>query len=173
LAALPLAAFAAASLATIAPPRLRAAAGVALVIAATVPWIRHPRPESWITGAEARVNSAGRRAWMQAAAAYLAPLYRPGAGILSSGGDDFFGIYRTMGIPLADTFSVDNGLPWDALLQRPELYMWQQWAVVKRGDPLAAAIQLAERRGIRYRLERVFIEKDEPVIEIYRRSGGP
>jgi hypothetical protein len=45
--------------------------------------------------------------------------------------------------------------------------------VVKRGDPLGAAIQLAERRGIHYRLERVFIEKDEPVIEIYRRSGGP
>jgi hypothetical protein len=173
LAALPLLAFAAASLVTIAPARLRLAAAFAVLIGAAVPWIRHPYPEAWITWVESRANSAGRRGWMNAAAAYLGPRYRPGAGILSSGGDDFFGIYRTAGIPLADTFSVDNGLPWDALLQRPELYMWQSWAIVKRGDPLDAALQLAARRGIRYDLERVFIEKDEPVVEIYRRSGGP
>jgi hypothetical protein len=173
LAALPLAALAAASLVTIAPPRLRPYGAAALLIAAAIPWIHYPGPDTWITWTESRVNSTGRRAWMNGAAAWLGPQYRPGAGILSSGGDDFFGIYRVAGIPLAETFSVDNGLPWDALLQRPELYMWQRWAVVRRGDPLEAALQLAARRGIRYQLEQVFIEKDEPVVEIYRRSGGP
>jgi Dolichyl-phosphate-mannose-protein mannosyltransferase len=173
LAALPLLAVAAASLVTLAPGRFRPVAALVLLVGTAIPWIRHPHPDAWITWVESRANSTGRRAWMVGAAQYLAPRYRLGAGILSSGGDDFFGIYRTMGIPLADTFSIDNGLPWDALLQRPELYMWQRWAVVKRGDPLDAALQLAARRGIRYQLEQVFIEKDEPVIEIYRRSGGP
>jgi hypothetical protein len=173
LAALPLLAFAAASLVTIAPPRLRAPVTAALLLGASIPWIRHPQPDAWITWVESRANSTGRRAWMQGAAEYLGPRYRLGAGILSSGGDDFFGIYRTMGIPLAETFSIDNGLPWDAAMQRPELYLWQRWAVVKRGDPLYAALQLAARRGIYYQLEQVFLEKDEPVIEIYRRSGGP
>jgi hypothetical protein len=51
--------------------------------------------------------------------------------------------------------------------------MWQDWAVVKRGDALDTALALAAQRGIRYQLEQVFIEKDEPVVEIYRRSGGP
>ena len=76
-----------------------------------------------------------------------------------------------MGIPLAETFSVDNGLPWDAAMQRPELYFWQQWAVVRRNDELHAALARAAGHGIVYRLQKTIEKKDEPVIEIYRRVG--
>ncbi len=173
LAALPLLAFASAALVLAVPPRMRAVVAVLAILAGTVHWASHRDPADWITWAESRANSAGRRAWTEEAAGYLAPRYRPGAGILSSGGDDFFGIYRVMGVPLAETFSVDNGLPWDAAMRRPELYLWQRWAVVKRNDELHAALALAAQRGIVYQLEKTIEKKDEPVIEIYRRAGGP
>jgi hypothetical protein len=173
LAALPLLAFAAAALVMAVPPRLRAATAVLVILAGSIHWAVARQPADWITWAEARANSTGRRAWTAEAARYLAPRYRPGAGILSSGGDDFFGIYRAMGVPLAETFSVDNGLLWDAAIQRPELYLWQEWAVARRDDPLHSALERAARYGIRYELEEEIVEKDEPVIEIYRRSGGP
>jgi hypothetical protein len=171
LAALPLLAFASAALVMAVPPKWRTAIAALVVLAGTIHWAGHRRPEDWITWAESSANSTHRRAWMNGAAEYLRGRYRPGAGIASSGGDDFFGIYRVANIPLRDTFSVDNGLPWDAAMLRPEMYLWQEWAVVKRGDELHAA--LARARGIRYELEATFVEKDEPVIEIYRRTGGP
>lgn len=172
LAVLPLLAVAAASLVMLLPVRWRMAAAVALVAAAIAPWIAHPHPEAWITWTESRENSAGRRAWMQEAADYLAPLYVPGSGIITTQGDDFFGIYREMGIPLSETFSINNGLPWLATVRRPDLFLWQEWAVVKGGDAVQSAVNRAGRYGIRYRLEKTIIEDKEPVIEIYRRIGG-
>jgi hypothetical protein len=172
LAALPLLAFAGAALVLAVPPRVRAAAAVVVIIAGTIHWAFHRAPENWITWAESRANSTARRAWTTEAAGYLGARYRRGTGILSSGGDDFFGIYRIAGIPLRETFSVDNGLPWDATMQRPELYLWEQWAVVRRGDEARAALDVANERGVRYELVKTIQEKDEPVIEIYRRAGG-
>jgi len=172
LAALPLLALASAGLVMAVPERIRASGAVLIAIAGTVHWASHRGPENWITWTESRANSVGRRAWTAEAAAYLGPQYHRGSGILSSGGDDFFGIYRAMGVPLAETFSVDNGLPWDAAMQRPELHLWEQWAVVRRGDEADAALEVANKRGIRYQLVKAIEKKDEPVIEIYRRLGG-
>jgi len=169
---LPLLALAAAALVTLAPARARTAAAAALVLAAIVPWLVHPSPGHWVTWAESRANSIGRRAWMDQAARYLAPRYVPGSGIIASSGDDFFGIFREMGIPLRETFTVVNGLPFLATVSRPDLFLWQEWAVVKGGDDAQTAVLRAGRYGIRYRLEMTIIEKDEPVIEIYRRVGG-
>ena len=167
LAALPLLASTAAALATVAPRNLRAVTGVLIIVAGGMHWVVHPQPESWITWTESRANSTGRRAWMHAAADYLRPRYVRGSGIVSSAGDDFFGIYREMGIPLSETFTVCNGLPFVAAEQRPELWLWQEWAVVKEGDAIARA---AARAG--YRRELTIIEKDEPVVEIYHRGGS-
>jgi len=172
LAVLPLLTIAAAALVTVVPERMRPGIAVLMIGAAIAPWLAHPGHEHWITWEESRANSEGRRAWMNEAAAYLAPLYVRGSGIISSSGDDFFGIYREMGIPLRETFSICNGLPWLATLERPDLFLWQEWAVVKGGDPVQAAIRRATRYGIRYRLELTITKKDEPVIEIYRRIGG-
>ncbi len=171
LAALPLLALAAAALITALPIRMRPSAAVLLIGAAIIPWVAHPHPDYWITWAESRANSNGRRAWMHEAAEYLAPRYVRGSGIITSQGDDFAGIYREMGIPLRETFSISNGLVWNATMERPDLFLWQEWAVVKGGDPVQTAINRAARYGIRYHLEKTIIEQYEPVVEIYRRIG--
>ena len=61
---------------------------------------------------------------LREASEYLGPRYRQGAGILSSGGDDFFGIYRVMGIPLAHLRGAGifrTGLPGVSLTLDPRL----------------------------------------------------
>jgi hypothetical protein len=171
LAVLPLLALAAAALVAVVPPRGRVVVAVLLVAAGPGHWLAHPSPERWITWAESRANSEGRRAWMQEAAAFLGPRYVRGSGIITASGDDLAGIYREMGIPLRETFSICNGLPWLATLSRPDLWLWQEWAVVKRGDPVDAAIQLAAKSGIRYELELTMSHKFEPTIDLYHRAG--
>ena len=104
------------------------------------------------------------------AAAYLAPRYRPGAGILTSFGD-LTGVYRAAGIPLRETFTGDNGLPWLAAVRRPELFVWQEWAVAKAGDAVDAALA-PEHCGGLFRLEKSIEVKSAPAIHIYRRAGG-
>jgi hypothetical protein len=167
LAALPLLALASAALVMAVPRNLRAVTAMLIVAAGGIHWVVHPQPENWIAWAESRANSTGRRAWMHQAADYLGPRYVPGSGIVSSAGDDFFGIYREMGVPLSETFSVCNGLPFVAAEQRPELWLWQEWVVAKEGD----AIERAARRA-GYRRELRIVEKDEPVVDIYHRTGG-
>jgi hypothetical protein len=169
LAALPLLAFASAALVLAVPERIRALTAVFVIIAGTIHWAVQRSPEAWVTWAESGANSIGRRAWTDQAAQYLAARYHPGVGILSSGGDDFFGIYRTAGIPLRETFSVDNGLVWDAAVARPDLYFSEGWAITRQGDELDDAVRLCGQ----YQLELTIAEKDEPVIAIYRRTGGP
>jgi hypothetical protein len=170
-AVLPLLALAASALVTVIPGRWRAAAAALLVLVATAPWLLRPTPENWITWAESRANSAGRRAWMRQAAEYLKPRFVPGSGLIASAGDDFSGIFREMGIPLRDTFSIVNGLPYLATVTRPDLFLTQEWAVVKGGDAAQSAVNRAGRYGIRYDLELTIVVKNEPVIEIYRRTG--
>jgi hypothetical protein len=53
------------------------------------------------------------------------------------------------------------------------LYLWQEWAVVRRGDAAQIALERASRAGLIYTLELTIVKKNEPVIEIYRRTGGP
>jgi hypothetical protein len=164
-------ALAGAALVAVAPPgTVRNLVAIVVVAAGASWWILHPSPESWITWAESRANSENRRAWLHEAAAYLQPRFVRGSGIFTSGGDDFAGIYREMGIPLRETFGVCNGLAWEAAVRRPELYLRQQWAVVKRGDAAQIAV---EQAGPAYTLELTIEKKYEPVIEIYRRTGGP
>jgi hypothetical protein len=139
-----------------------------LAIAALAPWLLHPSPANWITWEESRVNSEARRAWTREAAEYLQPRYVRGSGILTGVGD-LTGIYRQMGIPLRETFSLDNGLPFDATVLRPELFLHEQWVVTMGGGEAQSAVQRAGLRGKEYRLEKTIIVKDAPVIEIHRR----
>ena len=170
LAALPLLAFVSAALVTAVPRPFRAGTAVLVVAAGAIFFAVHHQPSDWITWAESRANGTGRRIWMNSAADYLHTHYKPGAGIVSSGGDDFFGIYRVAGIPLAETFSVDNGLPWDAAMRRPRFYLWQDWAVVRSNDELHTTIgqDLAH-----WELQAEYTVKDEPVVYIYRHHSLP
>jgi len=169
--ALPLLALGGAALVAIAPARLRNVAAGIVIAAALAPWLLHPSPSNWITWEESRVNSEGRRAWTGEAADFLRPRYVRGSGIITSFGD-LTGIYREMGIPLRETFTECDGLPWNATVTRPDLFLDQEWAVVQGGDPVQSGINRAGRYGIQYSLEKTIIEKDEPVIEIYHRVSG-
>jgi hypothetical protein len=168
LAVLPLLALASASLVSFAPRRARGAAALLVIAAGTVYWAVHPGPESWITWKESAVNSEGRRQWVHEAAEFLGPRYVRGSGILTSFGD-LTAIYREMGIPLRETFTGDNGVPWLATVTRPDLFLWQEWAVVMGGDAAQSAVNRAGRYGIHYRLEKTIVAPRSPVIEIYRR----
>jgi hypothetical protein len=167
----PLLVLASAALVTTVPRSARPVIALLIVLAGSVPWLANRQPGAWVTWEESRRNSEGRRAWTRKAAEYLKPRYRPGSGVITSFGD-LTGIWRSMGIPIRQTFSADNGLQYDATLSRPDLYLRQEWAVGAVGrDAIHPLIERAARYGIRYNLVLTIVEKDEPVIEIYRRVG--
>jgi hypothetical protein len=171
LAVLPAAAFAAGAVVTFVPARARVWAAAALALASLAPWMLHPSPERWITWKESQVNSEGRREWTRRAAADLAARYHPGEGIFTTSGD-LTGIFRTMGLPLRETLSWDNNPQWLVTTKRPDLFLWEGWAVCQGGDPVQSAINRALRQGPYYELVEKIIVKDAPVLEIYRRTSA-
>jgi 4-amino-4-deoxy-L-arabinose transferase-like glycosyltransferase len=168
LAVMPLFALAAAALITAVPRPARGILAMLAVCAAVTPWIIHPSPANWVTWEESRVNSVARREWTRQAADFLRPRYIRGSGIFTGFGD-VTGIYRTLAIPLRDTFTPDNGLPFDATVLRPELFLHEPWVVTMGGAAAQTAVNRAARLGIVYSLEKTIIVKDAPVIEIYHR----
>jgi hypothetical protein len=166
LAALPLVAFAAAGLTCL--PRLRVPLAILAIAAGSVYWLVYPQPRSWVTWEESRVNSEARRGWTRQAADYLAPRFVPGSGIVTSFGD-MTGIFRQAGIPLRETFTGDNGLPWVAALRRPRPVLTQQWGVAMAGDAVDRALAAVPDL---YALEKVVIVKGAPEIRIYHRTGS-
>ena len=168
LAVLPLLALAAAGLVSVAPRPLRGVLALLAILAAIVPWIAHPQPANWVTWEESRVNSVARREWTRQTADYLRSRYLRGSGILTGFGD-LTGVYRTLAIPLKDTFTPDNGLPFEAAVSRPELFLHEPWVVTMGGTAAQTAVNRAARLGIVYSLEKSIVVKDAPVIEIYRR----
>ena len=82
---------------------------------------------------------------------------------------DMTGVYRRLGIPLRDTFTGDSRLLWHAAVLRPELFLWQDWAVLRVGDPMWQAIQPMSQAGTHYTLEKTILVKGEPAIQIFRR----
>jgi len=174
LAALPLLAFGGAALVALA----RGTRISQLVVAFAVlgiciaPWLVNRQPDAWITWKESQYNSVARRAWTKQAAEYLALRYHAGDGVFTSFGD-MTGVFRLAGIPLRDTLTGDNGLAFDVARLRPDLDLWEQWAVVTGGDPMQTAINRARRRGPNYDLMQRIIVKWAPVLEIYERHTAP
>jgi 4-amino-4-deoxy-L-arabinose transferase-like glycosyltransferase len=169
LAVLPLLALASAALVAVAPRR-RALVSILVIALGTAPWWIHPQPRNWVTWEESRVNSEARRQWTREAADYLGPRYLRGSGIITSFGD-LAGIFRQAGIPLRETFTGDSRVPWLAAVKRPELFLWQEWAVAQAGDAVDRAVA-DPRCGPLYRLEKSIAVQGAPVIRIYRRTGG-
>jgi len=169
LALFPLAVFAAGALVTLVPRRLRPAAAALIVIAGISPWLLRPHPDRWVTWKEAEVNSTARRNWTRQAAEFLKTEFHQRAGVFTSFGD-ITGIYRQATIPLRETLTGDNAPLWDAAVARPDLFLWEQWAVVMGGDSVQTAINRSRRRGRNYALVKTIIVKGAPVIEIYRRD---
>src|SRR5262249_43910666 len=144
--------------------------GAAVVIAAAVtPWLLHPSPENWITWKESQVNSDARRDWSRQAAEFLAARYGPDDGIFTTFGD-VTGIFRRMGLPLRRTLTWDNNPQWLVTSKRPDLFLWERWAVCQAGDPVQAALARAQRQGPHYDRVAQIVVKDAKVLEIYKRS---
>jgi len=150
----------------------KALAAAAIVGIVTVPWLWDRRPDTWITWKESQYNSVARRAWSKQSSDYLSAHYHAGDGVFTSFGD-MTAIYRQAGIPLRDTLTGDNGLAFEVARLRPDLALWEQWAVVMGGDPVQTAINHARRRGPNYDLMQRVVVKDAPVIEIWQRRTAP
>lgn len=170
LAALPLLVVCAGSLAAVVPARMRGVAAVLIAAVAAAPWVAYPRAESWICWKESQVNSEARRQWTAEAAAYLEANYRRGEGIYSSLGD-LAGIYREARIPLKEVLQEGNNPQWDAVKQRPDLFLREGWAVAISGDDVSTTLVRSGRRGPRYVCVKMITVKGGPAIEIYRRDS--
>ena len=104
------------------------------------------------------------------AAGYLREHYK-GGGIFSSFGD-VVAIYREAGIPLRETLNECIWPHWIAAIRRPDLFLWEEWAVAISGDQIATAILRAQSKGPRYDCVKMIVVKGGPVIEIYRRRSA-
>lgn len=168
MAALPLLAFGGAALVSLVPERWRAYTTGSLVVLSLVPWLLHPSREAWITWKESQVNSVARRAWTHQAAAFLKANYRHGDGILFSFGD-LTGVLREAGIPLRESLYDGNNPHFGAAVARPDLFLWEEWALAISGDQVATALLKLGRGDVRYQCVKMVQVKDAPPIEIYRR----
>jgi hypothetical protein len=142
-----------------------AAASVAAL--ALAPFLLHPG-EHCITWQEAEHNSRGRRDMTAHAVHFLETAAGPNETFFTSYG--VTSIYRSLGIPLKDTLSGDNNPQFFMASVKPELFLYEDWAVTTGGDTVQTAIDNARLRGPRYELSQRIIVKGEPVVEIYRRT---
>ena len=167
LAALPLLALAAGALVAVAPVRFRRLAALLVVLAGISGWIAFPRQEGWICWKESQVNSVARRAWTGQTADFLRAEYRTGDGALFFFGD-LAGVFQQAGIPLRETLHQGNEPLWWAAVARPDLFMWEKWAVAVAGDPVSVAMGRARKSGPRYDCVKTITVQGAPAIEIYR-----
>jgi 4-amino-4-deoxy-L-arabinose transferase-like glycosyltransferase len=168
--ALPLLAFAAAALVTLAPGAWKKPLAALVVLGVIAPWIAYPRMEGWICWKESQVNSNARRAWTKQAAEYLRTNYHRGDGILTTVGD-VAAVYQEAGIPMRETMNECNGDAWHDLARSARPVPTQKWAVAIAGDQVAGIIARAARSGPRYDLVKVISEKGASPVEIYRRQS--
>jgi hypothetical protein len=164
---LPLLAMAAGALVVVFPRWMRGRVAAVVIVAATVPWLIHPRPENWIVFQEGQQNYAGHRELERQVEDYLRPRYVRGSGIVTEFGATT-AIYRDLGIPLRETLTGDNGPVWSAATNGPNQFPHDAWAVVIAGDYAEKAVQKA---GC-FTLEQTFKVNDAPEMHIYRRTGG-
>jgi hypothetical protein len=166
---LPLAAFCAASLIAWVPQGLKTGSVAILVFAAACPWIFYPQPQNWITWKESEVNSVARRAWTREAAEFMTANYRPGTGIVAHLGDQT-AIFQTAAIPLRETVHDGDGLYFQGIIQRPDLFLWQKWVITIRGDALSKAMTAHQGKLPRYVCAKIIEFDRSSAIEIWERG---
>lgn len=169
--ALPLAALAAAAVPSLLPERFQRLGLIAVVLVAISPWLAYPKQDNWVVWKESDENSAVRRVWTQQAAAYIGPQYVQGRGIVAHFGDQTE-IFRQVGIPIRQTVHDGDGLYFQAIVRRPEVFLWQEWVVSLPGDALSRTMHSYAARVPRYRRVKIVEVKGAPRVEIWRRSAG-
>lgn len=166
--ALPLAALAAAAIPAVLPFGSRRIATALVVFIGICPWLAYPKQENWITWKESQVNSAARREWTREAANFLRGQYVPGRGIVAHFGDQTE-IFREAGIRLEEVVHDGDGLYFQAIILRPEVFLWQEWVVTIQGDPLSRGMLVYTSSNPRYRRVKMVETKGAAPIEIWRR----
>lgn len=166
----PLLCIGAGALVRLTAPRFRPLAVAAVVAGCAAPWLLMPGPESWIVWKESEVNSRQRRVWLGEAATYLKRLYRPGEGILLSFGDPT-GVLQLAEIPLRESIHEGNHPYFRTAVNRPEYFLWTEWAVCQSGDEVSRGMQRAVARGMPYRKVREIRAGNAAPLEIWRRQS--
>lgn len=166
---LPLLAIGCGAIVTVIPARARMLAAVVVTIAVVLPWVAHPTADAWICWKESQVNSVQRRTWTKQSADFLRANYGPGDGAFVQFGDDFAGVFRMAGIPLRETLNMGDSPLWMVAQARPDLFLWETWAVAQSGDQVQSSMQKAVKDG-RFRCVKIVSIKDAPTIEFYRRQ---
>ncbi len=162
LAMLPLLSFGAGALAV-----RRMAVPIAILAGAGF-WLFHLDHQNWICWKESEQNSIARRAWTHSAVYYLEFHARPTDTFFTTFGD-ISGIFREAGIHFKRTLTWDDNPEWQAAVNRPDLFLWEDWAVAQRGDPVDETIHRARNLGVRYDLATEIMIKGALPIEIYHR----
>lgn len=171
LALLPLLCLGIAAWVRLTPPRWRPLAVAIAVLSTSLPWLLQPGLDQWVVWKESEVNSRHRRLWLGEAATYLKRIHRPGEEILLSFGDPT-GVLQLAEIPLRDTLHEGNHPRFRASLNRPEYFLWSEWALCQSGDEVCRAMQRAARRGLLYDKVREIRAGNAAPIEIWRRSSA-
>jgi len=166
--ALPALALGAGWLVCLAPQRRQKLAAALAVLLAASPWIGGRWPENTICWKESQVNSEARRQWVRQAAEFFRQHYRPGSGILMTFGD-LPAVLREAGIPLRESLHQENQPAFQAALARPDLALFEEWALAQAGDPVDKALNSPAGRQ-RYELRHSITVKGEPELRIYRRK---
>jgi hypothetical protein len=171
LALLPLLALGVGSLVKLMPPRQRPFAAALALLGCMLPWLLQPGLENWVVWKESEVNSRTRRAWLGDAASYMLRIQRPGEEILLSFGDPT-GVLQLAGIPLRQSLHEGNHPRFRASLNRPEYFLWSEWALCQSGDEVCRAMQRAASRGLLYAKVREIRAGNAAPLEIWRRRSA-
>lgn len=152
------------------PPRFRPLSVAILLLACSAPWLLLSGPDSWVVWKESDVNSRNRRVWLGEAATYMKRLYQPGGGILLSFGDPA-GVLQLGGIPLREAIHEDNHPMYRAAVNKPEFFLWAEWAICQSGDQTCRGMQRAVARGMLYDRVKVIRAGNSAPLEIWRRQS--
>lgn len=171
LALLPLLCFGLAVLVRQSPARFRPFAAALAIGAGSLPWLLSPGLDHWVVWKESAVNSQQRRQWLGEAATYMKRLHRPGEEILLSFGDPT-GVLQLAGIPLRESLHEGNHPRFRASLNRPQYFLWSEWAVCQSGDEVSRAMQRAAARGMLYEKVREIRARNAAPLEIWRRRSA-
>jgi hypothetical protein len=162
MALLPLTALGAAALS-----RFGKAAAAAAAVIALAPFL-YPFDSHSISWQEAEHNSHPYLEMTRQATDYLRAHAGPNETYFTSYG--VTSIYRTLGIHFADTLSGDNSPQYFMAINRPDIFLHEDWAITTSGDQVQTVIDKARLRGPRYELQLRITVKGTPVVEIYRRT---
>jgi hypothetical protein len=143
-----------------------------VILAGASFWLFHLHPDDCITWKESQVNSEGRRARSRAAAQYLEAHGRDTDTYFTTFGD-ITTVFRVSGIHLSRTLTWDDWPEWQAAVFRPDLFLWEDWAVAERDSPVDKTVRAAQRSGPRYDFATEIRAAGAPPIEIYHRHEYP